>query len=1230
VGPNNAITLTLLKDYTLPEHTLCVYGNLTLDFGGHTLTTQSPSDEKTPPAAIFLLGSYSEASLTLLNGTLNSNARAAIWTQGASDGSHRAKLTLQDVTINEFDESTDYPALYVSVYSDCTIQEGTHINGTTYAVAVYGNKTNSNAITETDDTATTLTVNGGTISAKSIALSGNGIWDNTRITINGGEITAENGTAIYHPQVGDLTIKGGTITGGMGVQYTGAGTLTINSNKDSGTEPTIKATAAYTAFPSKSPEQKDGTIVDGAALSIVSRGKGYQDNSQTIKVNISGGDFISEYNSAVAIYRIKKVDNQWTPYMKADIGDVSNYLSDISITGGTFTAAAADAENPNKVSVLTIDEAANDAFKANGITGGTFLPLMTATEKDTYLPATHYQDSETGEVKARSVLSWYQDASVRDGTVLGLSGSGYTMDPDLKAELENWRDWTQAADSNYIYPSNDTEITSPDALVAYLNTQLWSTAYRVDSAPSAIFINTPAAQLTIGEHEIRYYPTLEDAIAAAADNTTDGTATVTLLKRITLDAPLVVTGKVTLDLNGITLFGPDGKWAIRVEDGGDLTLKNGKILSENGDGVRVRNASSLTLNDVNITVNQTAAYSGYGVYVLDNATADISNSEVTAYCGVVVDNAECAIDGAATKITGNCAAVIFGSNDATATPTTLTINDGTLIGNDDAIAGNGSWDYTRITINGGTLQATGGGPAIYHPQVGDLTINGGTIEGVVSGVQYCGAGTLTITGGTLKATAEAMDGPSKPDSQTDGSVDDGAALSIVSRGKGYQDNSQTIKVNISGGDFISDHNSAVAIYRINRENDKWVVDAEDSTNYLNSISITGGTFTAAAEDEGSTVPALRIDEAAAKAFTATVISGITGGTFLPLMSDEEKDTYLPATHYQDSETGEVKKRVELKWAFSLGAPLESSETNMMFSGKASVIYPADVSDEDKVAVEKQLKAILDCTEWIMESTPFHTWYRPAELPVLDADGTPTTKTQTFDSSTSFIDYINTTLLADRVGSGYYHFAYGFTAAGKQNGNTLGGSDTIGGGAGSSIGDGSDTIGGSDGGDNIGDGADSSIIGVTNPASDEGEGSGSISDSDAALGVVSAPNSGSGSGSISGSGSGSDAGTAVVAMAAIAAVGGITLAANWDKLPVHKVQGTLTDATGAAVANATVTLEKNGEAVKTVTTDASGHFKAFVPQGEYDLIATVGDETAIYTAYTPGKGNSAELALDSTE
>jgi hypothetical protein len=97
---------------------------------------------------------------------------------------------------------------------------------------------------------------------------------------------------------------------------------------------------------------------------------------------------------------------------------------------------------------------------------------------------------------------------------------------------------------------------------------------------------------------------------------------------------------------------------------------------------------------------------------------------------------------------------------------------------------------------------------------------------------------------------------------------------------------------------------------------------------------------------------------------------------------------------------------------------------------------------------------------------------------------------------------------------------------------------------------------------------------------------------------------------------------VGALAVTAVVGGV-IAYNWDKLPVHKIEGTVVDANGAAVAGATVTIAKDGETVKTVTTDANGYYKAYVAKGEYTITATAGASTATAEGST---GASTQLAV----
>lgn len=68
-----------------------------------------------------------------------------------------------------------------------------------------------------------MEINGGEIQAVAFAVAGNGSADYTETVITGGRLESTEGNVIYHPQVGDLTIKGDAeLIGPNGVQYCGA------------------------------------------------------------------------------------------------------------------------------------------------------------------------------------------------------------------------------------------------------------------------------------------------------------------------------------------------------------------------------------------------------------------------------------------------------------------------------------------------------------------------------------------------------------------------------------------------------------------------------------------------------------------------------------------------------------------------------------------------------------------------------------------------------------------------------------------------------------------------------------------------------------------------------------------------------------------------------------------------------------------------------------------------
>lgn len=161
----------------------------------------------------------------------------------------------------------------------------------------------------------------------------------------------------------------------------------------------------------------------------------------------------------------------------------------------------------------------------------------------------------------------------------------------------------------------------------------------------------------------------------------------------------------------------------------------------------------------------------------------------------------------------------------------LTVNGIVETNGNYAIAGNGSKDAggyidsCNITVNDGAAISAPEGIAIYHPEKGTVTINGGTISGK-TGVQMC-SGELVINGGTIVTTG------AKGNIGNDGGILDGAAVSIINRS--YPGGTPT--ATIAGGTFTSaDGIVAVQAYTVSGTT------ASEWTDVAKYVNISGGTF----------------------------------------------------------------------------------------------------------------------------------------------------------------------------------------------------------------------------------------------------------------------------------------------------------------------------------------------------------------------------------------------------
>lgn len=222
--------------------------------------------------------------------------------------------------------------------------------------------------------------------------------------------------------------------------------------------------------------------------------------------------------------------------------------------------------------------------------------------------------------------------------------------------------------------------------------------------------------------------------------------------------------------------------------------------------------------------------------------------------------------------------------------------DGSVSAEWYALCGNGSGTINSdASISGGTLISRED-VAIYHPQSGDLTITGGKIKGVWAGVQMC-SGSLAISGSDTVITAtSAADNPGKGDSMSDGSLDDGAAISIINR-RGYKGGLGTIQ--IEDGTFEA-VNSPVKYYGVSSTEGGNVTLDDTIGTTLDQFDITGGTFKG-----GSMQPAIRDYYAEAQTAGETIaentalntFAGITGGIFSSDMTDLiNSDEYVCIRH----------------------------------------------------------------------------------------------------------------------------------------------------------------------------------------------------------------------------------------------------------------------------------------------------------------------------------------------
>lgn len=395
-------TVVLLKDVPAANAQYQIGKSLTFDLNGHCI-------DSTKYATLFVNKYQGLIRVTIKNGTILNSADDKDYPFGtAIQVRQGVDLTLENVVIEVVPASPDVPGYGLRVGmgpndalnpSVTVAGESTCITGADTGIAVIG----SNAASRSS-----LVLESGTIEGGSFGIAGNGTCDNTNIEIKGGIVrsTSQDGCAIYHPQDGDLAISGGSLTGANGVQLSGAGTLSVSGGS-------IKATAAKVA---QNVDAGSASILDGAALSIVSRGGGYGAEGSA-EVSVSGGMLHSENNAALQEYAAA---GQKTLVKTLSIAQAEDEV--LSVIGGAGKPAVS-------LTALTGDA-------ARVITGGTFSSDVSAYF-DTSLYKQNSQDA--AESPGAVVERTYSDADVDVEVPQPPSGESYVDagDDAKKAAVES-------------------------------------------------------------------------------------------------------------------------------------------------------------------------------------------------------------------------------------------------------------------------------------------------------------------------------------------------------------------------------------------------------------------------------------------------------------------------------------------------------------------------------------------------------------------------------------------------------------------------------------------------------------------------------------------------------------------------------------------------------------------------------------------------------------------------
>ena len=891
---------------------------IVIDLNGKTITATG--------SGYYLFELIPTTSLTITSSTGNATIVA---NQAMQIRAYDAPTV--DIFVENIDFSgtiTDKSAIYLNKYGAVEKQNVTLNNVT----AVYDNNVGA-AITGVVEATggTHLTVKDSRIEVTNVAAERSrpfiGVYlNNTASTSRGTASSAviENSTVIANKTAGsekgsqwgvgigaytyDLTVSGGTVTSTDGAGITFYGGVMIDSAAellDAGNTESFKTL-----------NLNGGVAVSGYTFAVSGNGSSTEANSGTVinvgSATLKGKLGVGIYQPQVGILNINAGAN-----IQGSSG-IEIRAGELNVTGGNITATWEKLQTyPKQAGSGTSIDGAAIAISQHSTNKPIFVNIIDGNFTG---PVALYEEDLLNEVANEQI-----EADITGGTFTSTQADMPAVSSENMDSFVSGGTFTEPVPAAYL--EDGFTLTVGDG------------TYGVEEADEL-------ATVTRGE-AVYNFATLAEALTFAEDGDT-----VTLLEGGGISEALTIDKDITFDLNDVTLYVNGAQGIVITADG--VTVTGGSIIAsaETRTAVYIDGAKDVLLEDVKIKANVVAVGAENGADVtLQNSTVDVkvlTNSGSANAIEIICSDMEI-IDSVVTcvaeptTLTGTVCTAIFiegtyGSDrEAAAAADPATYSHLKISGNNTkitarayAIVGNGTLHGTDIDILGGTIESTNS-IAIYHPQVGELTISGNTQITGCSGLEMR-AGSLVIEGDGVSVTAT---DPFMESPLSDGFRFAGVAVGVS---RYFAEEGTGVSVSIEGGTFTATNEEGYAFYEKVDEEHAPAVTPDNQDNL--SVSIAGGTF------EG-------------KVESTNVTGFISGGMFKYRPAEDYMDpdfvTELQNGYYVPVESSALR-------AAQTNAQADVREYVAMLGMKwAEVLELEGEGDENAVALVAAYNAIADTT-----------------------------------------------------------------------------------------------------------------------------------------------------------------------------------------------------------------------------------------------------------------------------